>query len=165
MSNIVKFVFVICIAFGAYKFWGNEGAQNTKEWVSYEFNLEDVEVKFPVTPLVDKQDVQGFQIEMARARKYNSQYIISILKGKDLSASDYYPSSLINKGASIESSKDIIVNGFIGKEYNLKLNGQLVTQRFIEYNGSLLNQLIIHAPDSDSKSESKSFFESLVIKA
>ena len=87
------------------------------------------------------------------------------MSGINFSSDDMYPFSLTKKGAIIKSEKDIIINGYIGKEYRLVFNGKSVIQHFIKYEGSLINQLSIYKKSDLTDMKVGFFFKSLVLQA
>lgn len=164
MNNLLKLVLVISVIYGCYKWVNSNDALNESDWVMHQFTLLNIKASFPLKPRVNSSNVDGGKIEFATIHESKNQYFVSIVKGNDFNRDAMYPYSLTNKGAIIKSEKEIVINGHIGKEYLLSLNGKSVIQHFIKYKGSLITQLSIYKKSDITDMKVDYFFNSLALE-
>jgi hypothetical protein len=163
MNSFFKLFLVIGAIYGSYTWFNSDEGLKESDWVNYQFTLLNIKASFPLKPRVDNKKVQGTQVEFVTVNESKNHYSVGVVNGISFNSDDMYPFSLINKGAVIKSEKDIYINGYIGKEYQLVLNGKSVIQHFIKYKGSLINQLTIYKKTDITDKKVDFFFKSLVL--
>ena len=108
MSNLFKLIFVAVMALGSYTWFTESQNKQSADWYSHQFSLAKVEVQFPIKPKTQNKQLQGLIVEFAGMHRAKVEYSVSIVKGKLFNKSDLYPYSMTQKGATVESSKEII---------------------------------------------------------
>jgi len=163
MKGIFRLLLIAVAIFFSYKWLDSRSSEKLVLSIPYQFEVENIQVKFPIKPVVDKHSAGAVQIELVRARKLNNQYIIGVTKGGGISESDFYPYSFTNKGAVIRSESEITVKGYSGKEFKLDFNGERVIQRFIKYKTSQINQIAIFAKGNFESGNIQDFMDSITL--
>jgi hypothetical protein len=164
VNNFIKIILVILLVFGAYSWNDNRVSETKDDWINYSFNNENINVMFPANPKIETALSMGIDVKLVKVKKFKNKYIVGLTKGIDeFSDETFYPFSLVKKGATIKTSKQISVDGFIGKEFYMDFNGKESIMRFIKYNDFLITQLAIYKKENKEKGEIDKFFKSLNI--
>ena len=155
MNNIVKLIILGLVVFGAYSAFNSKGISKTSDenvtssWVRYSFISERFSAMFPSKPKVKNISNQGVTVEFAETKTNDGRFSVGVVRGIEISEEAFYPFSLIKKGAKLDSSYSIEVSGYHGKEFSLSFGKQVVTQRFINYEGALVTQTSIVHPGNE----------------
>ncbi|MCL1046534.1 hypothetical protein L2737_14565 [Shewanella electrodiphila] len=163
MGKVIKLALIGIIAIVTYKHFNTKEQVDGQNWLQYQFDSDNVVVKFPDKPKVENISVENLQIEMVRLRRENVEYGISVFRGESILHAQSGPASLIKKGAELISSNNIFVMDYLGDEYHLIYKGRNVTQRFIHLDDSLVSQIVFFGEGDIPKKSAQLFLGSLEV--
>ncbi|MBM7074256.1 hypothetical protein JQC92_19870 [Shewanella sp. 202IG2-18] len=162
MSRLLKLLFLIVLAYGGYQWYNkSELIEQQLDWQSYKFKTQNVTAKFPVQPTVKNKSIKSSSIEFAGVRSGKTEFSVTVITGGSALRGDYYPDSLVKKGAQVLSNNNTYIDSHYTQEYELVYNGRSVIQRFIHFNDSLVTQTAFYLESEYPTESAQKFLDSI----
>ncbi|ABM01433.1 hypothetical protein SHAM105786_16780 [Shewanella amazonensis] len=164
MNGLLKLLLIGALAYGGYDLYQKHyevQAEPEVVWQSYVLDTVNISVMFPKAPTVERKSVEGHIVEWQGSRHAAGEYTLVVIQNPDVTLGDYYPNSLVNKGARLKDKRFIMVDGYDGYEFTLDYNDKLVTQRMISFHNAMVTQTAIYTDHEVNNGDTEKFLSSL----